>query len=62
MKEKAVIKLVEYLGELAPYEIWYRTNYVLRSPDLFPTQPEIDLVICHREKRMKSYHLLLQLK
>lgn len=52
-EREAVIKLAEYLRKLAPYKIWYRTNYVLRSSEFFPTQPEIDLIICRIEKDEK---------
>ncbi len=52
-ERKVVTKLVKYLKELMPYDIWYRTNYILRSAKAFSTQPEVDLLICRKERDEK---------
>jgi hypothetical protein len=52
-ERKVLAKLVEYLRESLSYEIWHWKNYVLRSKELFPRRPEIDLIICRKEKDAK---------
>jgi len=57
-ERKVLAKLVEYLRESLSYEIWYWKNYVLRAKELFPRRPEIDLIICRKEKDAKVPPLL----
>ena len=52
-ERRVLAKYVEYLKESLPYEIWYWRNYVLRAKGLFPRRPEIDLIICRKEKDVK---------
>ncbi|RLG76706.1 MAG: hypothetical protein DRO12_04070 [Thermoprotei archaeon] len=52
-ERKVLTKLVEYLRESLSYEIWHWKNYVLRAKELFPRRPEIDLIICRKEKDAK---------
>ncbi len=57
-ERKVLAKLVEYLRESLSYEIWHWKNYILRAKELFPRRPEIDLIICRKEKDSKVPPLL----
>ncbi|PSO07201.1 hypothetical protein B9Q04_12110 [Candidatus Marsarchaeota G2 archaeon BE_D] len=47
VKEKEVTeKLAQHLKQMLGYEIWYRTNFVLKSFKFFPRQPDIDILLC----------------
>ena len=52
-ERKVLARLVEHLKKSLPYEIEYWKNYVLRARELFPRRPEIDLIICRKEKDVK---------
>jgi len=52
-EKKVLAKFVEHLRGSLPYEIWCWKNYVLRVKEIFPRRPEIDLIICRKEKDAK---------
>lgn len=54
LNEKDIVNaLAMYLKEQTPYKICYYTNYVLRPPRFFPTQPDIDLILCRVDNGVK---------
>jgi len=52
-EKKIVARFVEHLRGSLPYEIWLWKNYVLKVKGAFPRRPEIDLIICRKEKDSK---------
>jgi len=49
--ERKVIDLfVKFLKQRLNYDINYWKNYVLKAKEIFPRSPDIDLIICRKER------------